>query len=84
MLWTYKDYYLGGTLSYEVDVSAVPCECAFGLHLAFVTDEGDCSWGERTSSTEPQCDTISLMEANMAGFISSSKECSSGTCTDPR
>jgi len=82
VLWSYKDEYLGGSLSYEVDVSNVPCNCAFGMFLAFVTDEGECSWGERTDSLEPQCDTISLMEANNAGFLSSSRECSSGSCTD--
>lgn len=83
-LWSHKhDSYLGGTLQYDVDLSDVPCQCATGVFLAHVDDD-ECSWDAHPVASPPQCDTIAIMEANDSGILTNLRECSSGTCTDPR
>lgn len=82
--WTYKHYsFLGGSLEYDIDLSQMPCQCAAGAFLAYVDDD-QCSWDPLARGTKPECDTMSLMEANDGGFIQRHSECSSGTCTEPR
>jgi len=82
--WTYKhEYYLGGTLEFDVDLSEMPCTCAAGVFLAYI-DDGACSWDPVASGTKPECDTMSIMEANNEGFLQQHSQCESGTCTDVR
>jgi hypothetical protein len=80
--WAFlHDTYLGGTLSFDVDLSDVPCQCAAGVFLAHVNDE-ECSWHAHPADAPPQCDTIAIMEANTFGFLTNHRECSSGTCNE--
>jgi len=58
--------------------------CAFGVHLAYLNDEECRLDAYQANELNPACDTISLMESNVSGFVSSSKECVGGTCTDER
>ena len=83
--WTYKhDGYLGGELSYDVNVSEVPCECAFGVHLAYLNDNECRLDAYGANELSPACDSISIMEANKMGFLSDSVSCSGGICTDAK
>ena len=83
-LWAYKhDSYLGGTLAFDVDVSDVPCECGTGVFLAYINNE-ECTWNEHPADRPPQCDTMTIMESNIVGFLTGHQECSSGTCTERR
>ena len=83
--WTYKHVaYLGGEMSFDVNVSQVDCMCAFGVHLAYLNDNECRLNAYQPSELNPACDTISLMESNKQGFISSTQECVSGVCTDAK
>ena len=37
-IWTYRHDYLGGSVSFDVDVSDVGCGCRAGVYLAAVED----------------------------------------------
>ena len=81
--WTYKhSEYLGGEVSFDVNVSEVGCNCAFGVHLAYLNDEECRLDAYQPNELNPACDTIALMESNKRGFISSTQECAGGACTD--
>lgn len=41
--WSYWHDYLGGSISYDIDLSAVDCACSAGIYLV-QADDGDCSW----------------------------------------
>lgn len=77
--WSYWHPYLGGSVEFDVDVSEVECGCAAGVYLARLDDE-ECSWDAYESGTRPQCGSIDLMEANIAGFRVQSQPCEFGTC----
>ena len=79
----FHDTYVGGSLSFDVDLSEVPCQCSTGVFLTYLDDD-KCHWHAHPVDQPPQCDTIAIMEANTYGFITNHKECSSGTCTEPR
>jgi len=71
------DTYLGGTLSFDVDLRDVPCQCSTGVFLTYLDDE-HCHYHA------PQCDRIAIMEANTYGFITNHKKCASGICSEPK
>lgn len=82
--WSYKhDSYLGGTLAFDVNVADVPCQCGAGVFLAYINNE-ECTWNAHAVDRPPQCDTMAIMESNIVGFLTNHKECSAGTCTEPR
>lgn len=81
--WTYKHYdFLGGSIEFDVDLSEMPCQCAAGAFLAYLDDDM-CSWDPVARGTKPECDTMSLMEANEGGFVQQHSQCESGSCTNP-
>lgn len=42
--WAFvHDTYVGGSLSFDVDLSEVPCQCATGVFLTYLDDE-QCHW----------------------------------------
>jgi len=83
--WTYKHpAYLGGEVSYDVNVSQVDCMCAFGVHLAYLNDDECRLDAYQPNELNPACDTVSLMESNKMGFVSSTSTCVDGSCTNPR
>ena len=77
--WSYWHNYLGGTVSFDVDVSDVECACAAGVFLVQL-DDYDCSWDAFESDTTPQCSSMDLMEANIWGFAQASHPCEFGSC----
>lgn len=63
---TYQHNLFGGTLSFDVDASAVGCGCYGGLALAPL-DDIDCTVADVESGA---CSLIELFEANINGFES--------------
>jgi hypothetical protein len=76
-----KKKYLGGTLTFDVNMSGVGCNCAAGVFLVALDDE-QCMWDNYSSTNPPQCATFDVMEANNSGFNTASHPCANGQC-DP-
>ena len=66
-------------MEFDVDVSDVGCACAAGVYLVDL-DDGNCSWGEKSSGETPQCARIEVMESNIWGFNAASYPCEFGSC----
>ena len=77
--WAYWGDYLGGSVSYDVNVADVPCGCIAGVYLSYL-DNDECSWNPQPGNTTPQCATIDIMEANINGFNSAPHPCEFGSC----
>lgn len=77
--WSYWHNYLGGTLSYDIDLSGVDCACSAGLYLVQAND-GSCSWNEKGELVEPNCSRVELMEANINGFKTAAFPCEFDAC----
>jgi hypothetical protein len=77
--WAYDHYFLGGSMSYDVDVSQVSCDRAAGLFLVQVDDD-ECSWGPQPRDYAPQCASIDVMTANRHGFTVEAHPCEFGQC----
>ena len=50
--WAYQDYFLGGTMTYDVNVSDIACDSAAGVFLVQVDDE-ECFWNSKPSGEVP-------------------------------
>ena len=81
MYWGYAHDYLGGSITFDIDLSGVACNKAAGMYLVQGDDEY-CSWGEKGDDVSPQCSRIELMEANEIGFTTASYPCVDGSCPD--
>ena len=68
----------GGSISYDIDVSSVGSGCVSGLYLVESSDFG-CT-DNPLDTTNPQCRSIDLMQANLYGFETKPHPCSNGTC----
>ena len=77
--WAYKHDYLGGSVTFDVNVKEVGCGCAAGVYLAALNDE-TCGWGAVEPNTTPQCATIDLMEGNTQGWHAGALPCENGSC----
>ena len=77
--WAYEHFFLGGSMSYDVDVSQVSCDRAAGLFLVQMDDE-DCSWFPQPSDYVPQCASLDVMTANKHGFAIEAHPCEFGQC----
>ena len=62
----YKHPYLGGTVTFDVDIRDVGCGCRAGVYLTTLNDN-DCTWDQYTDKV-PSCSTLDLMEAHTWGF----------------
>lgn len=65
--WAYYHQYIGGSVQFDVDVSAVMCDSVAGVYLAALDDD-QCSWDVKAAGVKPNCQSIDLMEANIYGF----------------
>ena len=77
--WAHWETYLGGTLSFDVNVDECDCNRAAGVFLVQL-DDGDCSWDPKPSDMVPQCAAIDIFEANKYGLNVASHPCTSGQC----
>ena len=77
--WSYWHNYFDATLTFDVDVSDVGCDCAAGLHLVALNDE-TCGWDAIGDDSAPQCQTIDLMKANKYGHNTAAHPCEAGVC----
>jgi len=77
--WAHFEFYLGGSLTFNVKLDECDCDRATGLFLVEVDDE-DCSWDPKPSDMVPQCASIDIMEANKHGFNVASHPCATGQC----
>lgn len=77
--WAYWHPYLGGSLSFDVDLSEVDCNCASGIYLV-QADDGTCSWGPKGDEAQPGCSRIEIMESNRLGFTTAAYPCEDGEC----
>lgn len=71
---------LGGSLTFDVDVSGVGCQCAAGAYLVKIEEDGVCSCDVKEFGTEPGCSRIELMEANPWHFNVATYPCAGGQC----
>ena len=60
----YKPGIRGGSISYDVDLSAMECGCVSGMYL--VQFDGNCT--QDPMDGQPDCKTIDVMQANPYGF----------------
>ena len=74
---SYQHAYLGGSLSFDVNVSQTECACAAHVKLRKLANEGECAWFKDDSG---QCSQVDIMKANRDGFSASAKHCESGSC----
>ena len=51
--WSYWHEYLGGTLTFDVDVSKVECECAAGVFLVELDANNNCGWDAKNPGETP-------------------------------
>jgi hypothetical protein len=72
--------YLGGSLSFDVDVVDVGCQCAATIHLVKLTADGQCSWDRKDEGTTPACQRVELMEANPWTYNVAAYPCDNGVC----
>jgi len=68
---------LGGSFSFDVDVSSQESGCVAGVYLV---DTDDMSCAEVDQYGVPQCKSIDLMQANLYGFETKANPCTNGTC----
>ncbi len=72
----YKPSILGGSVSFEADVSKIDRGCVAGLYL--VKTGPECGQDERTGN--PTCPSIDVMQANKWGFNMAAHPCANGNC----
>ena len=78
--WAYKHNYLGGSVSFDVDVSDVGCGCRAGVYLAAISDDDTNYFDPLDGDAKPQCSSIDLLEADIWAVQSASAPCSDGSC----
>ena len=76
----YYHPYLGGSVTFDVDVSDVGCGCRAGVYLTTL-NEDTCTWDPYLDS-EPACSTIEIMEASAWNFSSRTSPCEYGLCPE--
>ena len=70
---TYMHTYLGGSLSFDINVSQTDCACAAHVHLTAVDDEGECAIQTvKEGGDSQQCASVDVMLANLYGFNAAS------------
>jgi len=79
--WAYQHKYLGGSVSFDVDISDVGCGCRAGIYLTTL-DDGACSWNPLEGGATPACSTIDLMEGSIWGIKTQSSPCADGACPE--
>ena len=52
VFWAYNNKYLGGSVTFDVDISSVGCGCAAGVYLTKLDDD-QCSWNSYEAGTKP-------------------------------
>ena len=67
----------GGSIQYDVDLSAQDSGCVAGVYLVNV-NSGE--WGAGSKSRTPQCKSLDAMQANLYGFETKANPCGNGTC----
>ena len=80
--WAYKHNYLGGSVSFDVDVSDVGCGCRAGVYLAAISDDDTNYFDPLDEGIKPQCSSIDLLEADIWAVQSASAPCSDGSCQE--
>ena len=78
MDWRWTPSLLGGSVSYNVDLSAVPCGCVAGVY-AIASSSAACGEGSMATSN-PMCQSIDIMQANSVGLQTAGNPCRNGTC----
>jgi hypothetical protein len=73
----FKPYVRGGSIQYDVNLSAVNSGCVAGVYM--VETDGWCDPNAEKGSSS-QCKSIDAMNANMYGFETAANPCSNGTC----
>lgn len=81
LYWVYYHNFLGGTMEFDVDLSAVECASASAVYLV-EADDNKCNWNAKEAGEDPQCSRVEIMEANKLGFTAASYPCFFGSC-DP-
>lgn len=74
---SYKPGIRGGSIAYDVDLSAMDCGCVAGLYLV---EYGDGCTQDSLDTNFPQCKTIDVMQANKGGFNVAMNPCNGGSC----
>lgn len=79
-LWSmYNPYIRGGAVEYDINVSGVQSGCVAGVYLVDTSsDAAGCH--EKAQTSEPQCKTIDVMQANRYGFETKANPCDGGNC----
>lgn len=77
--WAFYTGYLGGSISFDVNVNDVGCGCAAGVYLTALDDD-TCSWSPYPMGDKPQCSSIDVMEANRNGFTAAAHPCEGSEC----
>ena len=73
----FKPYVRGGSIAYDVNLSAVESGCVAGVYM--VETDGRCDPNAEKGSSS-QCRSIDAMNANKYGFETQAHPCSNGTC----
>ena len=75
--YAYKPGIRGGSIAYDVDLSAMDCGCVAGMYLVEYNDE--CTQ-DSLDTNFPQCKTVDVMQANKGGFNVAMNPCNGGSC----
>mmetsp|Transcript_11879 Transcript_11879/g.15125 ORF Transcript_11879/g.15125 Transcript_11879/m.15125 type:complete len:256 (-) Transcript_11879:1506-2273(-) len=74
----YMPNMVGGAIEYDLNLSSVGCGCVAGLYAVNVSNQ--CNSELNIEIDSPQCASIDLMQANVAGFQTQMHPCANGTC----
>ena len=78
MTAVFKNNYLGGSVTFDVDMSELGCECQAGVYL---TELGEsCFWNNKDPGVQSACNSVDIMKANYVGFEAGSAPCVVGEC----
>ena len=75
---SFQPQLLGGSVSYDLDLSGVGCGFVAGLYSINLHTEGDSSFDPKTQA--PSCPQFDIMKANKYGFSTSAHACPNGNC----
>jgi len=75
---TYMHYYLGGSLSFDVNVSQTDCLCAAKVHLYQLDYDGNCEFSALEDGALPHCRQVDILEANIFGLRTGAHPCDPG------
>ena len=76
----YKHNYLGGSISFDVDIADVGCGCTAGVYLAAIDEKFN--FKDLDEGVTPTCSSIDLMEADIWGLKTQTSACKNGVCSD--